>query len=153
MVTTILLQKPAPPLRRRARRQVEINQLLAYLRIMIQRMSIIVGWLSLAFIVYATLCPINSRPVLAGLQVEHFSAFAVVGLAFAWAYPNRLFLIVAIVVGSSFALEAMQLLTPDRHGRIVDALVKAAGGIFGIGVGQLGQLFLPRKGIAPDRST
>jgi hypothetical protein len=36
----------------------------------------------------------------------------------------------------------LQLLTPDRHGRILDALVKAAGGICGIGVGQLGQLVL-----------
>jgi hypothetical protein len=107
---------------------------------MIQRVATIVGWLALAFIVYATLSPINARPVVAGLHVEHFAAFAVVGLAFAWGYPNRPFVVVAIVVGSAFALEAMQLLTPDRHGRILDALVKGAGGICGIGVGQLGQL-------------
>jgi VanZ family protein len=109
---------------------------------MIQRVSVIAGWLALAFIVYATLSPIDARPVLAGLQFEHFAAFALMGLAFGLAYPSRLFLVVAIVVGSAVVLEALQLLTPDRHGRILDALVKAAGGICGIGVGQLGQIFL-----------
>jgi VanZ family protein len=123
--------------------QVEINRVLAYLQTMIQRVSIIAGWLALAFIAYATLSPIDARPVLfEGLQFEHFAAFALMGLAFALAYPNRLLLIVAVVVGSAVTLEALQLLTPDRHGRILDALVKAAGGVSGIGAGQLGQLWL-----------
>jgi VanZ family protein len=109
---------------------------------MLRKVSIIVSWLALAYIVYATLCPIDARPVLAGLQFEHFAAFALMGLAFGLAYPSRVFLVVAIVVGSAVALEALQLLTPDRHGRILDALVKAAGGICGIGVSQLGPLLL-----------
>jgi VanZ family protein len=104
---------------------------------MVQRISKIAAWAALAFIVYATLSPIDARPVLAGPQFEHFAAFALTGLAFGLAYPNRVWLIVAIVVGSAFTLEALQLLTPDRHGRLVDALVKAAGGICGIGVSQL----------------
>ena len=107
---------------------------------MLRKVSIVVSWLALAFIVYATLSPIDARPVLAGLQFEHFAAFALMGLAFGLAYPTRVFLVVAIVVGSAVALEALQLLTPDRHGRILDALVKAAGGICGIGIGQLGPL-------------
>ncbi|CAN7492070.1 hypothetical protein LJR220_004471 [Bradyrhizobium sp. LjRoot220] len=41
----------------------------------------IVGWLALAFIAYATLSPIDSRPVVAGVQFEHFAAFALLGLA------------------------------------------------------------------------
>jgi VanZ family protein len=109
---------------------------------MLRKVSIVVSWLALAFIVYATLSPIDARPVLAGLQFEHFAAFALMGLAFGFAYPNRVFPVVAIVVGSAVALEALQLLTPDRHGRILDALVKAAGGICGIGVRQIGPLLL-----------
>jgi VanZ family protein len=112
---------------------------------MIQRVSIIAGWLALAFIVYVTLSPIEARPALAGLQFDRFAAFALLGLAFGLAYPNRLFLVVVIVVGSAVSLEMLQLLTPDRHGRILDALVKAAGGICGIGAGQLGHLFLPAQ--------
>ena len=102
---------------------------------MIQRVSIVAGWLALAFIIYATLSPINDRPVLAGPHLERFAAFALMGLAFGLAYPNRILLVVAIVVGSAFGLEALQLLTPDRHARVSDALVKALGGVCGIGVG------------------
>ena len=109
---------------------------------MIQRVSIVAGWLALAFIVYATLSPIDARPVIARPQFEHFAAFALMGLAFGLAYPNRILLVVALVLGSAFGLEALQLLTPDRHGRMLDALMKAAGGICGIGAGQLMSLLL-----------
>jgi len=109
---------------------------------MIQKISEIAAWGALAFIVYATLSPIDARPVLAGPQLEHFAAFALTGLAFGLAYPNRVFLVAAIVLGSAFTLEALQLLTPDRHGRLLDALVKSAGGICGIGISQLMLSFL-----------
>ena len=121
---------------------VEISSIVAYLGAMVQRVSTIAGWLVLAFIVYATLSPIDDRPVVAGPQYEHFAAFAMVGLAFGLAYPKRLFLVAAIILISAFGLEALQLLTPDRHARLLDALVKAAGGVCGIGIGQLGQLVL-----------
>lgn len=104
---------------------------------MIQKLATVAAWLALAFITYATLSTIDARPVFAGLQFEHFAAFGLTGLAFGVAYPKRKFLVVAIVVGSAFVLEAMQLLTPDRHGRILDALVKAAGGICGVGVSRI----------------
>jgi hypothetical protein len=117
--------------------QVEIKRVVAYLPAMIQRICTIAGWLALAFIAYATLSPIEARPVFAGPQLEHFAAFALVGLAFAVAYPNRVVFVVVIVVGAAVGLEALQLLTPDRHGRVIDALVKALGGIFGISAGQL----------------
>lgn len=127
-----------------------MKQVVAYLPAMIQRVSIAAGWLALAFIVYATLSPIDARPVLTRPHFEHFAAFALMGLAFGLAYPNRLLLVVAIVFGSAFGLEALQLLTPDRHGRILDALVKASGGICGISIGQL-MSFLLRMRINPIR--
>jgi VanZ family protein len=100
---------------------------------MIQRISMVASWLALVFIVCATLSPLQDRPAVTGPQLEHFAAFALMGLAFAIAYPSRIVLVFVIVIGSSFALEALQLLTPDRHARMVDALVKAAGGVCGIG--------------------
>jgi VanZ family protein len=114
---------------------------------MIQKVSTIVGWLALAFIAYATLSPISDRPTIeiAGVQFEHFAAFWLVGLALGLAYPKRLLWVVAIVVASAIGLEALQLLTPDRHGRIVDAAVKAAGGLCGVGVSQLATLILRAK--------
>ena len=42
-------------------------------------------------------------------------------------------------------LEALQLLTPDRHGRVLDATVKAAGGCFGVCISQLGTFILKSK--------
>ena len=122
--------------------QVEIGGFVAYLATMVQRVSTIAGWLALAFIVFATLSPIDDRPVIAGAQFEHFAAFAVVGLAFGLAYPRRVFLVATLIVIGAFGLEALQLLTPDRHARVLDAVVKAAGGICGIGIGQVAQLVL-----------
>jgi VanZ family protein len=108
---------------------------------MIRRLSIVAGWLALAFIAYATLSPIEDRPAIAaaGPQLEHFAAFALMGLAFSLGYPKRTLLVVAVVMASALGLELLQLLTPDRHGRLLDALVKAAGGLCGVGVGSLGQ--------------
>lgn len=107
-----------------------------------QRLSLFAGWLALAFIVFATLAPLQDRPSVAGPQLEHFAAFALMGLAFARGYPNRLAVVIAVVIGSAFALEALQLLTPDRHGRLIDAMVKAAGGLSGIAIGHFGQILL-----------
>jgi hypothetical protein len=121
---------------------VELNWVFPYQATMIQKVSTIAGWLALAFIAYVTLSPIDARPVIAGPQFERFAAFAVVGLMLGLAYPRRISFVVAIVAGSAFALEALQLLTPDRHGHLLDAAVKAAGGVCGIGIAQLGALFL-----------
>jgi VanZ family protein len=114
---------------------------------MIQRVSTIAGWLALVFIVYATLSPIDHRPIIAGPQLEHFAAFALVGSAFALGYPSRVLLVVGIVVGAAVGLEALQVLTPDRHARVLDGLVKVLGGICGISVGRLGLLLLRLKSV------
>jgi hypothetical protein len=113
-------------------RQVEIEGVVAYLETMnqlepmIRRVSIIAGWLALAFIAFATLSPIDDRPVVvAAPPFEHFAAFAFVGFAFGLAYPKRLVLIAALVLISAFGLEAMQLLTPDRHGRVMEEIGRA----------------------------
>jgi hypothetical protein len=104
---------------------------------MIQRISVIAGWLALAVVAFVTLSPIGMRPSIASSHLEHFAAFALIGFAFALAYPNRILLVVAVVAGAALGLEALQLLTPDRHARAMEALVKSLGGISGICAGQL----------------
>ena len=106
----------------------------------------------LGLIIFATLSPIDARPSLATPHLEHFAAFALIGLAFALAYPNRVLLVFVIVVGAALGLEALQLLTFDRHARATDALVKALGGISGICVGQMASFLLRLKPIQSDRS-
>ncbi len=109
------------------------------------------GWLALAFIVFATLSPISDRPGFsAPLSLNTSLRFALLGLAFGLAYPARLPLVATIVLGSAVGLETLQLLTPDRHGRVLDAVVKAVGGICGISAGQL-ILFLLRTRISRAR--
>ena len=90
------------------------------------------AWLSLGLVAFVTLAPIHDRPTIASAHLEHFSAFFVLGIMFLLAYPSRIVLVILVVVGSAIALEALQLLTPDRHGRLIDALVKVAGSFCGI---------------------
>ena len=137
---------------RRGFKQVEIKLIVAYLTAVIQRISIVIGWLALGFIVLVTLSPVGDRPSLASPHLEHFAAFALMGLAFALAYPNRVLLVVTIVIGAALGLEALQLLTPDRHGRAVDAFAKSLGGISGICVGQMLSFLLHLKPVQSDHS-
>ena len=133
-------------------KRVELGPDVAYLTGMIQRLSAITGWLALAYIVFVTLSPIADRPSLASPHLERFVAFALIGFTLALAYPNRILLVVAIVVGAAFGLEALQLLTPDRHARAADALTKALGGISGMSVGQMVYFLLRLKPAQSDHS-
>jgi VanZ family protein len=95
------------------------------------------AWAFLAFIVYATISPIQDRPMLpTSITFEHVAAFAVLGALFCLAYPRHIALMCLIVLGSAALLEMVQLLTPDRHGRLLDAIEKMAGGAVGIAAGQ-----------------
>jgi hypothetical protein len=79
------------------------------------------------------LAPIHNRPTWSiAADFEHFAAFVVLGGCLCLAYPQRIELVCAIVAGSPVLLELMQVLTPDRHGAIHDAIEKIAGaaGIF-----------------------
>src|SRR5581483_8359284 len=87
------------------------------------------GWL--AFIAYATLSPLNERPEFdTGLflllfsfsHFDHYVAFAVAGSLFGLAYPRQTTLVCIIVLGSAVMLELLQLLTLDRHARVIDAV-------------------------------
>jgi VanZ family protein len=104
------------------------------------------AWVSITVIAYATLThvgfvysvyfklsPILMRPEMGNYaHFEHIISFAVVGMLFSFAYPRRTILVCCIVFGGAALLEILQTLTPDRHGTLVDALEKMAGGAAGI---------------------
>jgi VanZ family protein len=97
------------------------------------RLCRIGGWLALATVAFLTLGPVDDRPqVAAAPHLEHFAAFLLLGLVFAVGYPSRPMRAVLIVVGSAILLEILQLLTPDRHARVIDAMAKVTGAAFGI---------------------
>ncbi len=93
----------------------------------------VTAWGMLAFIVYATISPVQDRPTLpTSSAFEHSIAFAVLGILFCLAYSRRVILVWLVVLGSAVTLELLQFFTPDRHGRVRDAIEKMAGGAFGI---------------------
>jgi VanZ family protein len=104
---------------------------------MFHKLTGLAAWGLFAFIIYATISPIQDRPtLLMSSRLEHFAAFAVLGALFCLAYPRHIVLVCLLVLGGAALLEIMQLLTPDRHGRIQDAIEKLAGGVVGILVGR-----------------
>ena len=110
------------------------------------KIVMITAWASVGFTAYATLArvgfvyaiyyklaPILQRPEIhAYVRFEHIIAFAVLGALFCFAYPQRIGLVCTIVFGSAVLLELLQTLTPDRHGTLMDAIERIAGGTCGV---------------------
>jgi VanZ family protein len=104
------------------------------------------AWASIAVIAYATLThaafvyavydrlsPLLMRPELGTyVHLEHIVAFSLMAALFGLAYPRHLLGVCGFVMGAAVLLEILQTLTPDRHGTLVDALEKMAGGGLGI---------------------
>jgi uncharacterized membrane protein HdeD (DUF308 family) len=104
---------------------------------MLQRFFAIAAWTALCLVAYVTLSPIGQRPtLLASWNIEHLAVFAVLGGLFCLAYPRSTRAVLIIVLGGAALLEILQLFTPDRHARTLDALQKIAGGCVGIFAGR-----------------
>ncbi|MGF9759477.1 VanZ family protein [Microvirga sp. 0TCS3.31] len=86
-------------------------------------------------IAVVTLAPIGLRPVTAApANWERFAAFMAVGALFCVGYRHHRWRIVGLVIGLAGLLELLQHVSPSRHGRLPDGLVKAAGALLGIGL-------------------
>ena len=113
---------------------------------MFQKLAISAAWASVLALAFATLthvgfvysiyyrlAPLLMRP---GMRTyahfEHVIAFAILGGLFAFAYPRRVIFVCSVVFISAVALEYLQTLTPDRHGRLIDVFEKVLGGALGI---------------------
>ena len=100
------------------------------------KLSRIVALALFAFIIFATLSPIQLRPHLAPANVERALAYVLLGFAVALGFPNRLYQTVIFVVMTAGVLELLQIIDPSRHARFIDALVKGLAGVIGIVAGQ-----------------
>jgi VanZ family protein len=113
---------------------------------MFHKLVIIAAWASILVLAFATLthvgfvysiydrlAPLLMRP---GMRTyahfEHVIAFAIFGGLFAFAYPRHVIFVCSVVFISAVALEYLQTLTPDRHGKLIDAFEKVVGGALGI---------------------
>jgi hypothetical protein len=113
---------------------------------MLHRFLAIAAWTALALIIFVTVSPQEMRPVVTtDPNIERFGAFAVLGVLFGLAYPRRLVIDASFVVLAAGVLEAIQLVTRDRHGHLADAFVKAAGGAFGVAVALIILIVIDRR--------
>jgi hypothetical protein len=100
---------------------------------MIRTACRIIGWLILAAILFATVSPLGLRPRLGfGPDFDRFVGFLVAGLFLGFGYPRRWPWVLGFIAIAAFGIETIQMLTPDRHARIWDAMVKAGGGVLGV---------------------
>ena len=129
----------------------------------IDRLVAITAWIAILVITFATLTRVGFAyaiyfklaPIL-GLEMksyahfEHVLAFALLGALFMVAYPRRLLLVLCVVCGGAVVLELAQIMTPDRHGTLIDALEKMAGGATGIMLTKILRRQWLRKSTLPD---
>ena len=93
----------------------------------------VAAWSAFAVIVFVTLSPIQMRPGdLLSVDMDRALAFGLLVSVFMIAYPRHAMAVGLFVVFSAVATEALQLLSPSRHARVDDALIKAGGAIAGM---------------------
>ncbi len=99
-----------------------------------------IAWSLLAAILILSLVPPSLRPVTGAPHgFEHFSIFALCGLAFGLGYRVAgIFEGIGLVVFSA-AVEVLQLLAPGRHARLIDFAVDAIASCAGVLIGRLAQ--------------
>ncbi|SIO46197.1 VanZ like family protein [Bradyrhizobium erythrophlei] len=103
------------------------------------------------YAIYFKLAPFLMQPEMGTYaHLEHVVAFAILGTLFSFAYPRRTILVCCIVLGAAAFLEIAQTLTPDRHGTLMDALEKVAGGATGILFARTIQHFCMNKPTTSD---
>ena len=106
---------------------------------------VVAAWVSVAAVVYATLSKLelvyrlyyllapflNYPSMRTYATIEHLAAYGMIGLLFCAVYPRSLlrvcFFLFLFIVG----LEALQTVTPDRHGTLRDAVEKMIGAATG----------------------
>lgn len=93
------------------------------------------AWLLVLAVAVFTLAPIDLRPVTAApANWERFAAFTAIGALFCLGYPQHRWRMVGLVIALAALLEVLQQVSPSRHARLPDGLVKAAGALLGGGL-------------------
>jgi VanZ like family len=92
-----------------------------------------VAWIGILAIIILSVVPAADRPVTgAGQSLEHLTAFAIVGGAFAIGYRLSLMQLMLLAVLFCAGIELLQIPLPTRHARVSDFLVDAAGACLAI---------------------
>ncbi len=104
------------------------------------------AWLSLVFIVFATVSPIGLRPHdPLPVNVDRALAFCVMSGLFVLAYPRAWLPILVLTMLGAGVIEALQYLSTTRHAHFIDAIVKAGGAVAGVVLATAFNLFKSKK--------
>ena len=105
---------------------------------MLTKTARLIAWLLIAAAIFLTIGPQRFRPH-TGIEheLEHFLAFAVVGLAFGLGYPGRGLILALSGIAIAGMLETAQLWVPHRHAYFNDFLVNGSGACVGIAAATL----------------
>jgi VanZ like family len=91
------------------------------------------AWMGILIIIILSVVPAADRPVTgAGQLLEHLTAFAIVGGAFAIGYRFSLKRLMFLAVLFCAGIELLQIPLPTRHARVSDFLVDTAGACLAI---------------------
>jgi apolipoprotein N-acyltransferase len=112
---------------------------------MIRTLFAFAAWATFGLICFVTLSPIGLRPEIGSPGPERFLAFVLLGGLLVIAYPNRFGRLAIFIVIVALGLEALQQITPDRHGHLADTIVKVVGGWAGCSVAWLGQIVIEKR--------
>jgi VanZ family protein len=116
---------------------------------MVVKIARFAAWLLVVCIVVLTLGPPTVRPVTGfNRDLEHVAAFALLGLAFGLAYPNRRMLLALIGIAIAALMETLQQMVPGRHAYFSDFVINAFGACAGLAVAVLFDWFRRRMSTA-----
>ena len=106
-------------------------------RMMTKTLFKLFSWILIAAVVFVTVSPIGLRPhTMLTVSFDRAAAFALIGCAFAIAYPRRWLSLTLFLLAAAFGIELMQYVSPSRHPQFADASVKAAGAMVGMIAGK-----------------
>ena len=112
----------------------------------------LIAWLLIAAAIFLTIGPQKFRPH-TGIEheLEHFLAFAVVGLAFGLGYPGRGLILAPSGIAIAGMLETAQLWVPHRHAYFNDFLVNGSAACIGIAAATLLHWIVRRIAAKPEK--
>jgi VanZ family protein len=112
---------------------------------MIRKLAVVAAWATLGLICFVTLSPIGLRPQTGDPRLERFVAYALLGALFMAAYPRQFVKLAIFLAVAALGLEALQHLTPDRHGHVADAVEKVAGAWAGSAAVRFTQMLFEKR--------
>ena len=97
-----------------------------------------VAWLLVLSAVFLTLGPQKFRPYTGfNHDLEHFLAFALVGLAFGLGYPNHRMVLALLAIAIAALMEIFQQWVPGRHAYFSDFVINGLGACVGLAAAAL----------------